>query len=212
MEITFTYDDTEYRIKDITIEQYANIIAKKDILEEDAQGIRIINLLTGLKEEEIREINADSINDAVNAIYELMINQDEKFYEYISHNGKEYQFLDLKNMSFGEFIDVDTFLQRGENYKNNNLNELMALLYQELENGKRKKFDTYDFYKKREDFKTLPVKYVFGALRFFLNIGLVSPDNTINYLLLKLKWKLVSMSQKKQMKKASKNFGVGMQQ
>jgi hypothetical protein len=75
----------------------------------------------------------------------------------------EYELADFGNISFGQFVDIDSFIMKDEAYKIANLNELASYLYTE----KGKKYGETDFKKSIENFKTLPMKYVEGAV-FFL--------------------------------------------
>ena len=93
----------------------------------------MISILTGLSMDEIREVELSSIENASSAIYEMIMNQENKFHEFIIHNNKKYQFINLKNIKFGEYVDLDSFLARPLSYRMQNLHEFMALVYKELD-------------------------------------------------------------------------------
>ena len=87
--------------------------------------------------------------------------------------------MDLDNMTFGEFIDLDTFLNKSDVDKKKELNLFMAMLYREIDdNGNYKPYDSNEMMKRAELFKKLPVKYVNGASTFFLRTEKILLNNT----------------------------------
>lgn len=213
MELIIEYENRRYEIKEPTIEQWAKIIGLKDIESEEVNAIKMISILTGLSMDEIREVELSSIENASSAIYDMIMNQENKFHEFIIHNNKKYQFIDLKNIKFGEYVDLDSFLSRPLSYRMQNLHEFMALVYKELDDkGNPKKFKLTEFTEKVEEFKSLPVKYVNGALVFFWTIEKVLSENIKIYFLAKIRWTIIRWIQKRKiMKSPSVSFGAGMQ-
>ena len=83
-------------------------------------------------------------------------------------NGVDYGFIpDLENMSFGEYVDLDTFI--GDN---DNLHRAMNVLYRpiDLKQGQRYTLKEYN-QDTNEDAKNYPLDAVFGAIVFFYNLG-----------------------------------------
>ena len=83
-------------------------------------------------------------------------------------NGIDYGFIpDLENMSFGEYVDLDTFI--GDN---DNLHRAMNVLYRpiDLKQGQRYTLKEYNP-DTNEDAKNYPLDAVFGAIVFFYNLG-----------------------------------------
>jgi hypothetical protein len=157
------YNNKKYPIKELTIEIWANIMKYKNILDEVDLYVKMIADMTGLSTDEIRQSDANSIIETGTLLYNY-INQESKDIKYnLEHNGIQYELCDFSRMSFGQFIDIDTFMGKDEAYKIANLNELASYLYTE----KNKKYGDADFKKKIEDFKTLKVRDVEAAV-FFL--------------------------------------------
>ena len=89
-----------------------------------------------------------------------------------SFNNKNYRFLDLPNLTFGEFIDIDTYLTKEPHEKKKDMPLLMAMLYREVdEKGNYKPYNSKELQLKAEEFKKLPVKYVRGSTNFFFHLG-----------------------------------------
>ena len=83
-------------------------------------------------------------------------------------NGKDYGFIpDLENISFGEYVDLDTFM--GDN---DNLHRAMNVLYRpiDLKQGQRYTLKEYDP-DINEEAKNYPLDACFGAMVFFYDLG-----------------------------------------
>jgi hypothetical protein len=83
-------------------------------------------------------------------------------------NGVEYGFIpELDDMSFGEYMDLDTFI--GDN---DNLHRAVNVLFRPIEHkrGHRYKLKDYDP-DTSEDAKDFPLDAVLGAIVFFYNLG-----------------------------------------
>jgi len=162
-ETYIEYDNKKYELSELTIEKWQNIMKFKEILGEEDLYIWLIGEMTGLKPEEVREGDAKQIIECGKLLDSYLSRQDKKLYQTITLDGVEYELVDFGNITFGQFVDIDTFIMKEESYKIANLNELAAYLYTE----KGKKYGETDFKKNIEKFKNLPLRYVEGAV-FFL--------------------------------------------
>ncbi len=162
--LVLKYDGRKITIQEPTIQMWTEVMKFRELLDEEELNIRMLSLTTGLSVQEIKESDAHSMRIAADTVYKFLNQESKKLFKDIEHNGKKYVLVDIHKMSFGQFVDVDTFLQKDENYRVSNLNELAAYLYTE----EGKKYGETDFRKQIEDFKTLPVKYVEGAIFFFV--------------------------------------------
>ena len=157
------YDKKKYELKELTIEKWQNIMKFKDILDETDVYIRMIAEMTGLTPEQVKDGDAQSIMVCGKMLESYIGQETKKVYGNITFEGIEYELVDFGNITFGQFVDIDTFIMKDESYKIANLNELAAYLYTE----KGKKYGEADFKKNIEKFKQLPMKYIEGAV-FFL--------------------------------------------
>ncbi len=162
-ETYIEYDKKKYGIKELTIEKWQNIMKFKDILDESELYVRMIAEMTGLKPEQVKDGDAQSIMVCGKMLESYIGQENKKVYGNITFEGVEYELVDFSNITFGQFVDIDTFIMKDESYKIANLNELAAYLYTE----KGKKYGEADFKKNIEKFKQLPMKYIEGAV-FFL--------------------------------------------
>jgi hypothetical protein len=143
----FNYKNKQYQVEEPTVEMWSKLTLLQEWTDEREFCIKLLSFITGLTEEDIE--NSD----------------------YMEVNGKKYRFLDLPNLTFGEFIDIDTYLTKEPHEKKKDMPLLMAMLYRELdENGNYKPYNSKELQVKAEEFKKLPIKYVRGATNFFFHL------------------------------------------
>lgn len=177
MELYLTYNGTKYEVKKPTISMYQKVMKFKDLFDEDELIIRLLSEMTGLTDTQIKDCPAEQISVIGNKALSFLIADDKKPSLKIEHNGTNYSLMDINNISFGQFVDIDTFLSKDENYKLNNLHELAAYLY--IEEGT--KYGETDFKKRKEAFLDLPIKELEGAVFFLTSLGAISVTLTEIY-------------------------------
>ena len=176
----------------MSIEQY-QIVHNSEHLTELHKTIKIISLLTGVSEAELKTWGVRTLG----TIYRDLNNKidlKEEFHPIFKYEDKLYGFQNIDNMTLGEYID----LERLSKEPNKNLHEIMAIFYREIKshnfnhfvwkqaqkilvNNKKttnifkqykiKKYDVDERHASAEMFKQLPVQYALGALAFFLGIA-----------------------------------------
>ena len=166
MNKTFVeHQGKKYPIKELTIDTWGNIMKYKNILDEMDLYIKTISEMTGLTPEEIKESEAEDILETGEQLYNFINRQSKEVYYTFNHRGVEYELCDFSMMSFGQFVDIDTFMSKDEAYRISNLNELASYLFTE----KGTKYGGSDFRKKAELFKDLPFRIIEGAVFFFMD-------------------------------------------
>lgn len=183
-DLVLKYDGKKITIKEPTIQMWIDVMKFRELLDEDEMNIRMLSLTTGLSVQEIKDSDAQSMRIAADRVFRFLNQESKKLFKNIEHNGKKYVLVDIHKMSFGQFVDIDTFLQKDENYRVANLNELASYLYTE----EGKKYGENDFKIQIEDFKTLPIRYVEGAVFFLLSIGVLSQQLSVLYSKNKTLW------------------------
>ena len=168
----FNYKGKEYQVEEPTVEMWSKLTLLQEWTDEKEFCLKLLSFITGLTEEDIE--NSDYM-EVVKLSTEIstFLNQDgDKFYNEFSFNNKNYRFLDLPNLTFGEFIDIDTYLTKEPHEKKKDMPLLMAMLYREVdEKGNYKPYNSKELQLKAEEFKKLPVKYVRGSTNFFFHLG-----------------------------------------
>jgi hypothetical protein len=168
----FNYKDKEYQIEEPTVEMWSKLTLLQDWTDEREFCVKLLSYCTGLTEEEIENSDYLEVVKLSNEISTFLGQDGDKFYNEFSFNNKNYRFLDLPNLTFGEFIDIDTYLSKEPHEKKKEMPLMMAMLYREIdEEGNYKPYNSKELQAKAEEFKKLPVKYVRGSTNFFFHLG-----------------------------------------
>lgn len=195
------YQGKKYEVKEPTIETWKNIMVFKDLLDEEEMYVKMISEVTGLSVAQIKEADALQIRIAGNKLWRHLNQESKELHRNIEHKGVHYTLVDVNKISFGQFVDIDTFLKKDESYKVANLNELAAYLY--CESGTT--YSDSDFTKRIEAFKDLPVKYIEASIFFLVNLAEGLLQITTLYSKSKILWSVMRL------KMAFISFTDGMQ-
>lgn len=167
----FRYKGKDYELEEPTVEMWSKLVLLQEWTDEKEFCIKLLSLTTGLTEEEIENSDWVEVVKISNEVSAFLTEQGDKFHNEFEFNGKKYRFLDLPNLTFGEFIDIDTYLAKEPHEKKKEMPMMMAMLYRELDdNGNYKPYNSKELPLKSEQFKKLPVKYVRGATNFFFHL------------------------------------------
>lgn len=174
----------KYTIKNVTIEMWSDIMKYKDLMEEEQMYYRMISVMTSIDEKELLSADASEMIKVGEKLKTILYKDSKQLFPKIEFNGKNYKLVDVHNMSFGQFVDIDSFLTKDETYRVANLNELAAYLY--TEEGKT--YGDTDFKAQIEEFKKLEIKYLEGAIFFLLSFGKGLQQLSQVYSNMKLLW------------------------
>lgn len=153
-------------LNEITLGQYQEF-DKLDLTKEAEVQSKMIEIFCKVPVEVVRSMKAKDITD-ICVIINNMFDTEHQLINRFQMNGIDYGFIpDLENMSFGEYVDLDTFI--GDN---DNLHRAMNVLYRpiDLKQGQRYTLKEYNP-DTNEDAKDYPLDAVFGAIVFFYNLG-----------------------------------------
>ena len=205
-----TYEGKDYEVKEPTIGMWTRLGVLKDILEEGEFMIKVISETTGLKDVEIKQADWFDIVAVGSNLTDYLINQSNEFHNEFTFQDVKYRFIDLPNLTFGEFIDIDNFLSKPEIERKSQLHTMMALFYREVdEKGKIVKYDGGLVAERAERFKQLPIRYVHGAISFFLHIEKTLREPSVKFLV-KVKWIQMKNKLKRMTTRALRNIGDGL--
>ena len=153
-------------LNEITLGQYQEYI-KLDKLTETELSYKMIEIFCGLKPEHIRLLKAKDVQDIVGIISKMFESKPSLVHTF-KMNGVEYGFINnLDEMSFGEYIDLDSFIGDWDN-----IEKAMAVLYRpiELRKGSRYHIKEYEG-GDAEHLKDMPLDAVLGSILFFYHLG-----------------------------------------
>lgn len=172
------YNGKEYEVKEPTIESWIKLSVLQDWTDENEFSLLLISDMTGLSREDVLKADWRDILVVSQSLSNYLLNEGKEFYRNFEFDGVKYQFVDLPNLSFGEFVDIDSYLTKNEHDRKKELNLLAAMLYREVdEEGKLVPYNGNDLPIRAEKFKKLPIKYLNGASGFFLRIEKISQGN-----------------------------------
>ena len=184
--IEFTINKKEYKIDELTINQYYKI-QNLLVTEGMSAKLKIVSLLSGATTKELGTLDNYQFIALWQSIVEGPLNHsdDHPLYKHIVLNGKLYGFMEFSKMSIGEFADMEVLKQDPK--KQSKLHVMMAVLYRPATQitGDWIVTDAYDsdsVMERAEIFKDMPLKYVYGALRFFLSLQKILLNSIVDSL------------------------------
>jgi hypothetical protein len=157
-------------LNDVTLKQYqefAKLESKLDQTNDSAIQLKIVEIFCDVPEIVVRNMKATDIAE-ICEIINRMFDAQHQLINRFTLNGVEYGFIpELDDMSFGEYMDLDTFI--GDN---DNLHRAVNVLFRPIEHkrGHRYKIKDYDP-DTSEEAKEFPLDAVLGAIVFFYNLG-----------------------------------------
>lgn len=166
-----TYKGKKYPLTEPTIESWSRLVALQEWTDERDFTIILLSHITGLTKEEVEQTNWEETSQAAQSISNYLTIGSKDFHNEFEFDGQKYKFIDLPNLKFGEFVDIDTFLTKSPAEKQKEMHLLMALLYREVdEKGELAPYDGKLTMERAERFKKLPIHLVHGAFSFFLRL------------------------------------------
>lgn len=207
-KITFELDKKQYELPNfLSIDNYVKVYKVKDFLGEEFFQAKLLNAITGAKMESVLKASHSEITYLSNYLISLFPNTEYPFSDSFTLNGIDYGFIpSWKNMSFAEFVDLDTLMNKPTNEIIENLHIICAIMYRPITKKESEHDFTIEDYDsqtmiKRADLfrKELDVKYVLGGQFFFSQFAEQSLNNTPLYsitswksfwLKMKVTWKM----------------------
>jgi hypothetical protein len=169
--IKVTVDDIDYELpKEITVTHYGELMRRMSLSETEIEKAHdVICVMLGIPYSIIREFDKDKMAEL--SIYiQNKINECDKPYEpTFKWKGTEYGGLIMNKMSFGEYIDMVSFVN-DQNSIYMNIHKLCAILYRPILNKTKEKYTIKEYNIEEHEelselFKDLPLKYFFGVFK-----------------------------------------------
>lgn len=173
--ITYELEGKEYNVPDfMSIENYVKIFKVKDIFSNDYFNAKIISIVSDAPLDKLLEANYNEINYLANYIT-LLFPVEPKFEDRFEIDGIHYGFLpNWRGLSFGEWVDLDTLLNKNKDEIMDYIHIITAILYRPIISEKSaheytiEKYNSDTMVERAELFKKkLDIKYFIGAQFFF---------------------------------------------
>ena len=176
--IKFKLDEQEYNIPDIiSIESYSKIYKVKDLFSDDYFAAKILNIITGAPLEQLLEADYEEVQYLASYIMSMVPLEKPKFIDRFEIDGVKYGFFpNWRELSFAEFVDMDTISTKKPDQLLDLLHILAAVMFRPIIEEKSEhdyrieKYSVETMKERAELFKKrLDIKYVLGAQFFFIN-------------------------------------------
>ena len=156
-------------LSEITLGQYQKYLKIQSQNEdENFLAMKMIEIFCGLRGDTILAMKAKSIRD-ITTVLTQMFQEKPQLVKHFDMGGESYGFIpNLQDMSFGEYIDLDTFIGDMEN-----IHKAMAVLYRPIKQRHKHQYLIEDY--KAEDtniMKDMPMDAVLSSILFFYNLGM----------------------------------------
>ncbi len=166
-------------LNEITLDQYQRYLKIQDNNEDEKfLAVKMIEIFCGIRGDHVLLMRATDINSIVQILTE-MLNNTPKLQTMFKMKGTQYGFIPkLDDMSFGEYIDLDTFIGDWEN-----MHRAMNVLYRPIVNQYGDKYNVEDYsVDNAEKMKDMPMSAVLGSIVFFYNLGMDLSRTMLNSL------------------------------
>jgi len=153
-------------LNEITLGQYQEF-SKLDSKKESDVLLKMVEIFCKVPIEVVRSMKANDIKDICEVI-NTMFDVEHQLINRFQLGGQDFGFIpDLENISFGEYVDLDTFIGDTDN-----LHRAMNVLFRpiDLKQGSRYTLKDYDP-DTNESAKDYPLDACFGAMVFFYALG-----------------------------------------
>ena len=165
-------------LSEITLEQYQRFVK----LEGDEEFLthKMLEIFCGLPLADLPNVRVKDVSNVTSHIYK-MLNEKPKLKPTFTIGKQEFGFIpEIDNITYGEFIDLDTYIQDIQN-----LHNTMAVLYRPITKqvGERYLIEPYESASKyAELMKQAPMDVVMAASLFFYRLGNELLQATLSYL------------------------------
>ena len=221
--LKFKIDGIPYEINDfISINNYAKVFKVKDLFTDEYMAAKIVNIITGAPLEDLLDSEFDQIQYLAAYITQLFPTKESiKFIDRFEIDGIDYGFFpSWKELTFAEFIDMDTICNKKPEEILDFLHILAAIMYRpiikedNLHQFEIEKYNIDSVFKRSELFKNkLKIDVILGAQFFFIKFAEKYLNYTQTSLITNLsfweKIKMIWMSWRIVYKLRSKKLSVG---
>ena len=176
--IKFKLEEKEYQIPNfISIESYSKMYKVKDLFSDDYFAAKIVSIISEAPLEDLLEADYTDVQYLASYIMSQIPLDKPKFIDRFEIDGVKYGFFpNWRELTFAEFVDMDTISTKKPEELLELLHILAAVMYRPIieetseHDFKIEKYNIETMKLRAELFKTkLDVKYILGAQFFFIN-------------------------------------------
>jgi|SRR5210317_1402040 len=164
---------------EIRLEQYQKFVKLYDgEVTEEFMSLKMLEIFCGVKLNEAYQMRFKDVDGVVKIISDVL-NEKPQLIRRFKMDGVEYGFIpNLDDMSFGEYIDLDTYLGDWQN-----IHKAMAVLYRPIKSKHGERYNIVDYeIIDSEIMRKMPLDVVLGSVLFFYRLGMDLSKAMIHYL------------------------------
>jgi len=166
-------------LSEIRLEQYQKFVKLYDgEVTEEFMALKMLEIFCGVKLSDAYNMRFKDV-DGITQLLTDLLNEKPQLKRTFKMDGVEYGFIpNLDEMSFGEYIDLDTYLGDWQN-----IHKAMAVLYRPIKDkhGERYNIVPYEVVD-AETMRKMPMDAVLGSVLFFYRLGMDLSKAMIHYL------------------------------
>jgi len=166
-------------LEEITLGQYQKYLKIQEENEDEKfLAIKMVEVFCGIRTDLVMKMKASSIRDITNVLAE-MFEQKPNLVKEFEMDGITYGFIpQLEDMSFGEYVDLDTYIS-----DITNIHRAMAVLYRPIVQRYSDKYLIEQYKGEESDkMKNMPMDAVLSSMLFFYHLGMELSKVMLNYL------------------------------
>ena len=166
-------------LREIRLEQYQKFVKLYDgEVTEEFMALKMLEIFCGVKLSDAYNLRYKDVDGVVQILNETL-NDKPQLVRTFFMDGVEYGFIpNLDDMSFGEYIDLDTYLGDWQN-----IHKAMAVLYRPIKSKYGERYNIVDYQIiDSEMMRKMPMHAVLGAVLFFYRLGMDLSKAMISYL------------------------------
>lgn len=166
-------------LREIRLEQYQKFVKLYDgEVTEEFMALKMLEIFCGVKLSDAYNLRYKDVDGVVQILTDTL-NDKPQLVKTFFMDGVEYGFIpNLDDMSFGEYIDLDTYLGDWQN-----IHKAMAVLYRPIKSKYGERYNIVDYQIiDAEVMRKMPMDAVLGAVLFFYRLGMDLSKAMISYL------------------------------
>ena len=159
---------------DVDLKSWGKLIDEKNP-SPTKQAINTITALSDIPAKYVKALSMKHISTILEKVADIQATEETVLKDVITLGGKNYGFHpNLDELTIGEYADIESFIEQGFE---NNMTEIMAVLYRPIidREGKKYTIEAYDgkIEERVKEIKKMKAKDVQAALVFFWNFASV---------------------------------------
>lgn len=167
------------QLSEIRLEQYQKFVKLyTGEVTEEFLALKMLEIFCGVKLADAYQMRFKDV-DGVVELLSTLLNEKPNLVQRFTMNGVEYGFIpNLDDMSFGEYIDLDTYIGDWQN-----IHRAMAVLYRPIKDKKGERYNIVPYeIVDAEIYKQMPLDAVISSVLFFYRLGIDLSRAMTNYL------------------------------